>query len=182
MFTKRVAAGTMSLSILLAAASAGAAFQAHISIKGSKQGQFKGETPSTSTSQSAASDNIPVVDFDLALVSPRDPQSGLPTGQRMHKPIVIRKEVDATSPKLLLAMTTKEAFTSFVLVQPEAGVPGGTITVTLTNAHISAITPIVPDALHPELPMGRRFEAIAVTFDRMDVQHAPSGKTESYAY
>lgn len=30
--------------------------------------------------------------------SARDPQSGLPTGQRMHKPIVIVKEWGASSP------------------------------------------------------------------------------------
>jgi hypothetical protein len=32
------------------------------------------------------------------IVSPRDPQSGLPTGKRMHKPMVITKELDAAAP------------------------------------------------------------------------------------
>jgi len=171
----------MSLAVLLSTASSGAALQAYLKLKGQKQGEIKSDTASTPASQATAS-NIPILDFDLALVSPRDASSGLPTGKRMHKPISIRREIDTTSPKLLQAMNTAEAFTSFVLVQPEPGVAGGTITVTLTNAHITAITPIVPDALHPELKTGRRFESIAVTFDQMDVQHSPSGKTESYAY
>jgi type VI secretion system secreted protein Hcp len=182
MFTKRVVAGAMSLAVLLSAASSGAALQAYLKLKGQKQGDIKPDKAPATAPQAAAPENIPIVDFDMAVVSPRDPQSGLPTGQRMHKPLVIRKEVDTTSPKLFQAMSTTEAFTSFVLVQPEPGVAGGTITATLTNAHITGITPIVPDAAHPELTKGRRFESIAVTFDRMDVQHSPSGKTESYAY
>jgi type VI secretion system (T6SS) effector Hcp len=32
------------------------------------------------------------------VVSPRDPASGLPTGKRMHKPFVITKEIDKSSP------------------------------------------------------------------------------------
>ena len=33
-----------------------------------------------------------------AIVSPRDSASGLPTGKRMHKPFVITKELDRSSP------------------------------------------------------------------------------------
>ncbi|HEY8132503.1 MAG TPA: hypothetical protein VII12_11495 [Thermoanaerobaculia bacterium] len=32
-----------------------------------------------------------------AVVSPRDPASGLPTGKRMHKPFVITKQIDVSS-------------------------------------------------------------------------------------
>ena len=41
------------------------------------------------------------------IVSPRDPQSGLPTGQRMHKPFVITKEWGASSPGLSITVTGK---------------------------------------------------------------------------
>ena len=36
--------------------------------------------------------------------SPRDSASGLPTGKRMHKPMIITKELDKSSP--LIAHTT----------------------------------------------------------------------------
>jgi hypothetical protein len=38
--------------------------------------------------------------FNQAIVSPRDAASGLPTGKRMHKPFVITKEYDKSSPLL----------------------------------------------------------------------------------
>jgi type VI secretion system secreted protein Hcp len=180
MFTKRVTAVAMSLSIVLSAASAGAAFEAYIKIKGTKQGQIK--TDSVSRPAKVSDDAIEILSFDMAIEAPRDASSGLATGKRQHKPLVITKEVDTASPKLLQAKATNEVFTSFVLVEPEAGVAGGTITATLTNARISAVTPIVPDAHHPGLDKTRKYESISVTFDRLDVQHAPSGKTESFAY
>ncbi len=41
-----------------------------------------------------------VISFDQEIVSPRDAASGLPTGKRMHKPFVITKELDKSSPVL----------------------------------------------------------------------------------
>jgi hypothetical protein len=38
---------------------------------------------------------------DNAIVSPRDPQSGLSTGKRMHKPFVITKELDADENEII---------------------------------------------------------------------------------
>jgi hypothetical protein len=38
--------------------------------------------------------------FNQSIVSPRDAASGLPTGKRMHKPYVITKEYDKSSPIL----------------------------------------------------------------------------------
>jgi hypothetical protein len=37
---------------------------------------------------------------EAGIVSPRDSASGLPTGKRQHKPIVITKELDKSSPLL----------------------------------------------------------------------------------
>ena len=49
------------------------------------------------------------------VISPRDPQSGLPTGKRMHKPFVITKELDKSSPLLFKALTTNENLTSVLI-------------------------------------------------------------------
>jgi hypothetical protein len=40
------------------------------------------------------------ITFNQAIVSPRDAASGLPTGKRQHKPFVITKEYDKSSPLL----------------------------------------------------------------------------------
>jgi len=41
-----------------------------------------------------------VINFEQEIVSPRDAASGLPTGKRQHKPFVITKELDKSSPVL----------------------------------------------------------------------------------
>ena len=49
---------------------------------------------------------------DRSAKSPRDPQSGLPTGQRLHKP------VDQASPKLAATKTTDKASPNLAVTKP----------------------------------------------------------------
>lgn len=49
------------------------------------------------------------ISFDQEIVSPRDAASGLPTGKRMHKPFVITKELDKSSPVLVRESPTKQS-------------------------------------------------------------------------
>ncbi len=49
--------------------------------------------------------------FNHEVIIPRDPQSGQPTGQRVHKPVVITKVFDKASPLLLAALTSGERLT-----------------------------------------------------------------------
>lgn len=49
------------------------------------------------------------ISFDQEIVSPRDAASGLPTGKRMHKPFVITKELDKSSPVLMRESPTKQS-------------------------------------------------------------------------
>ena len=44
--------------------------------------------------------SIAVIACHHSVVGPRDPQSGLPTGQRMHKPFTIVKVTDKATPVL----------------------------------------------------------------------------------
>jgi type VI secretion system secreted protein Hcp len=73
--------------------------------------------------------------FSHEIVSPRDPASGLPTGKRQHQPIVITKQLDASTPRLLSALVTNEDLSSVVITLDEGG--NAVATVTLTNASIS---------------------------------------------
>ncbi|MCV5665413.1 type VI secretion system tube protein Hcp, partial [Escherichia coli] len=42
------------------------------------------------------------------LTVPRDPQSGQPTGQRVHRPLVVTKVQDRSSPLLFNALVSGE--------------------------------------------------------------------------
>ncbi len=47
------------------------------------------------------------ISFDQEIVSPRDAASGLPTGKRQHKPFVITKELDKSTPMMLRESPSK---------------------------------------------------------------------------
>src|SRR6185436_12501865 len=112
------------------------ALNAYLKLKGQKTGEIKG-----SVTQKGREGKIMVIAVSHEIVSPRDPASGLPTGKRMHKPFVITKELDKSSPLLYKALCTNENITEFELqfFAPKAGGAGvGTeynnYTVKLTNA------------------------------------------------
>ena len=64
------------------------AYQAHVSIKGKKQGQFKGEGI-----QDKRKDKwLPVLTFDMDVQSPRDIATGQASGKRQWSPVRIVKE------------------------------------------------------------------------------------------
>lgn len=59
------------------------------------------------TGKIRCADGSCVINFDQEIVSPRDAASGLPTGKRMHKPFVITKELDKSSPSMVRESPTK---------------------------------------------------------------------------
>ena len=71
------------------------ALNAYLKLKGQKQGVVKG-----SVTQKGREGKIMVISAHHEVVSPTDPASGLATGKHLHKPFVIAKEVDKSSPVL----------------------------------------------------------------------------------
>ncbi|MCF5721928.1 Hcp family type VI secretion system effector, partial [Pseudomonas syringae] len=85
---------------------------AYLSVTGVKQGLI---TAGTFTQDSVGNiyqegheDQILVQAFAHQVIIPRDPQSGQPTGQRVHKPLMISKVFDKSSPLLFSALTSGE--------------------------------------------------------------------------
>ena len=95
---------------------------ATVMVTGQKQGQFS-QAP------------IEVTAISHEIVSPRDPASGLPTGKRQHKPIVITMDWGASTPLFLNALTQNENLTSVLIGLLRDGKQVATIQ--LTNASIS---------------------------------------------
>ncbi len=73
-----------------------------MSITGTKQGLITAgaftEDSVGNTYQEGHEDQVMVQGFNHEVIIPRDPQSGQPTGQRVHKPVVITKVFDKASP------------------------------------------------------------------------------------
>ena len=76
---------------------------AHLTLQGEKQGKIEG-----SCEMQGREGTILVYAMDHDIHIPRDPQSGLGSGKRIHGPLTIMKEYDKSSPKLYQALCTGE--------------------------------------------------------------------------
>ncbi|HEY6306729.1 MAG TPA: type VI secretion system tube protein TssD [Candidatus Angelobacter sp.] len=170
----RLVTSGAALSLALLASTAHAAVNAYIRIEGNKQGPFKGEGTRKGNNQW-----IPVVAVSHAIESPRDANTGLATGKRMHKPITITKEVDAASPQFFRALTDHEALREVVIEFVHAGPQGKEEvyqTVTLTDAVVSSIHKVT--GAHP----GRNtheLEEVSLVFQKIEVSNKAGKKTAS---
>src|SRR5829696_8166488 len=86
------------------------ALNAYLKLKGQKQGEIKG-----GVTQKGREGKIAVIAVSHEIVSPRDAASGLPTGKRMHKPFVITKELDKSTPLLYNVLVNNENITEWEL-------------------------------------------------------------------
>lgn len=142
------------------------ALNAYLNLKGEKQGQIKG-----SVTQKGREEKIMVIAVSHEIVSPRDPASGLPTGKRMHKPFVITKELDKSSPLLYNVLTNNENVPEWQLQfwQPSAtGAEKQHYTVKLTNANIASIHFRMLNNKNPELMKYAEYEEIAFTYQKIE--------------
>ena len=147
------------------------ALNAYLHMKGQKQGEIKG-----SVTQKGRENKIMVIATNHEIVSPRDAASGLPTGKRMHKPFVITKELDKSSPLLYQMLCTNENVSEWELQfwtpQMKAATGSGMetqhFTVKLTNANIASIHAVMPNNKHPDLMKYAEYEEIAFTYQKIE--------------
>jgi type VI secretion system secreted protein Hcp len=157
------------------------AFQAFVSIKGNKQGQFKGESTAVNRK-----DWIPVVAFTMGLTSPRDLATGQASGKRQFEPVTVVKEWGASSPQGLTACSNNEALTTVVFEFVKTDAAGKEVVgqkVTLTRAAVSRVLRSTADpgqALgSTSIPSGtntKGFESWSFTFQKIVVEDE-DGKT-----
>ncbi|WP_293257651.1 Hcp family type VI secretion system effector [Nannocystis sp.] len=143
-------------------AEADAALNAYLKLKGQKQGEIKG-----SVTQKGKEGAIAVIAVSHSIVSPRDPQSGLPTGQRMHKPFVFTKEIDKSTPVLYQVLVSNENLTEveFTVYGPDkVGKPSLLYTVKLTNANIASIDLVTPETGAPRTQVTMTYQKIEWTW------------------
>ena len=147
------------------------ALQAYLNLKGQRQGEIKG-----SVTQKGREGKIAVIAVSHEIISPRDPASGLPTGKRMHKPFVVTKELDKSSPLLYNALVNNENIPDWQLQfwtpQIKATTGSGNevqhYTVKLTNANVASIAFRMANNKHPELMKFAEYEEIAFTYQKIE--------------
>ena len=143
---------------------------AYAYLKGQKSGQIKG-----SIIQKGREDSSGVIATAHSIISPRDPQSGLPTGQRMHKPFVITKELDKSTPLLYNVLCTNENLSEVTIKYwtPQIRATTGTgteiqhYTVVLINANIASIDFRQLNIRDTNLVKFAEYEEIAMTYEKI---------------
>jgi type VI secretion system secreted protein Hcp len=106
-----------------------------------------------------------VLEFEQGIVSPRDAGSGQATGKRQYKPIMIVKQVDASTPRLLQACSNNEILPTVQFVLHPPGASADQLKVTLTNAVCADLTDTTSEGGTMEL------ETINFTFQKIKVEH-----------
>ncbi len=144
-----------------------------VNIKAAKQGELKGESGKNPT-------NIPIFGFQSEIISPRDPQSGLPTGKRIHKPITIYKEWGVISPQLLSALANNENLPSVAITEVRTNAQGKEsvyMEIHLTNATISGIQIEPQRSENQPFFTKNEIEAVSFTYQKIEVTNKVSSVT-----
>jgi type VI secretion system secreted protein Hcp len=147
------------------------AIQAYVKIKGTKQGQFKGESVQKT---GAGTGQIPVIRFNSVATAPRDAASGQASGKRQWQPIRLTKQWGAASPQLVQALSTNEQLPSvvFEFYRPDpAGKQQLHYRITLRNAAVTSISSSLDLTLPAGAPYaGHELEDVELTFQSITVE------------
>jgi type VI secretion system secreted protein Hcp len=147
------------------------ALNAYLKLTGQKQGDIKG-----SVTQKGREGKIMVIAVTHEVFSPRDQVSGLPTGKRQHRPFIITKELDKSTPLLFSALVNNENISSWELqfftphIQAGTGAAGMEVnhyTVRLTNASIMDIKSVMLNNKNFELAKFAEYEEVAFTYQKI---------------
>jgi type VI secretion system secreted protein Hcp len=138
----------------------------YLKVKGSKQGDIKG-----SVTRKGLEGQIQVIAVTHEIISPRDAASGQATGKRQHKPIVITKEIDRSTPLLRQALVTNEHLTDWLL-QFFKTMPDGTercyFTIKLTDVSIASASFMMPNTENPATKNIPEYEELAFTYRKIE--------------
>ena len=161
---------------------------AYLSIAGSTQGNItEGAFTEDSVGniyQEGHENEILVEAFSHTVTVPTDPQSGQPTGQRVHQPLTITKVFDKSSPMLYKALTTGERLPTCELKwyrTSKTGTQEHYFTIRLEDAIITNITGRMPNCQDPNQAHFTQLEDVSFSYRKITWTHeiaATSGEDD----
>ncbi len=149
------------------------AMVSHLWLTGEKQGPIAG-----SCDQAGRENSILVQALDHEVYIPHDPQSGQPTGKRVHKALKITKVIDESSPLLFQALTSGERMTDVTLKLyriDNTGTEEHYYTIQLEEAIIVSIQTWIPNCLDPASEPFQHMETIGMTYRKIRWTHEAKG-------
>lgn len=158
----------------------------YLTLTGATQGDLTSGAMSEDSvgtlSNSAHADAIQIQEIDMAVEIPTDPQSGQPTGRRVHKGVRLVKYVDKSSPLLLQAIASGEQISSAALQffrTAPTGAQEHYFTIEFVEASIVHYRPFFPNALDEESMAFSHMEEIILTYKTITMTHEVAGTSGS---
>jgi len=145
----------------------------HMEVEGENQGKIEG-----SCDMQGREGTILAYAMDHEIRIPRDPQSGFPSGKRVHGPLKIVKEFDKASPKLYQALCTGEHLKNVTLKWYRIDATGSEqhyFTHTMEDAVVVEVKPYVPMAFLPQNEPYRHMEEVSFTYSKIKWTWEPDG-------
>lgn len=144
----------------------------HMIVEGKKQGNMEGDCQ-----MSGREGTIEVVELQHAIEIPTNPQDGRAVGKRVHRPLVITKVIDKSSPLLSLALCKGEACTVTLKWFRQAGATEEHyFTTTLENAVLVKQEPYIPNVFDKATSEYQHMEKIAFSYQKIIWTHETEGK------
>lgn len=165
------------VGVLASSSVAWAELDAFMSITGARQGEIRG-----GATQKGREGQIAVTAVDHTVQTPVDAASGMATGKRQHKPFVITKDVDRSSPLLHTALAQNEVLTDVVIrfyAAARTGAEAQYYTVTLKNARIASIQHVMDDNSDPAKAKRPAYERVAFTYESITWTFTDGGVTST---
>ena len=145
----------------------------YLTLTGSTQGKIDGSC-SVQGHEGAILVQAELNDVEI----PRNPQTGLPAGKRVHGPLQITKEIDKASPKLLQALASGEQMSEVLLeyfrISPQ-GKEEKYYTIKLQNAIVVSMRKWVPNCLDESKKQLGHMEDISFSYEKVTWSFTPDG-------
>lgn len=146
---------------------------AHLTLEGENQGAIEG-----SCEMEGREGTILVQALNHEVSIPRDPQTGLATGKRVHHPLTILKALDKSTPLLYQALTSGEHMKTVEIKWYRIG-PMGTedhyFTTRLEDAIIVSVRPVIGNCLEPSAENMPHLEEVSFTYRKAIWRWEPDG-------
>ncbi|MCX4310888.1 MAG: Hcp family type VI secretion system effector [Desulfovibrio sp.] len=159
---------------------------AYLSVTGEHQGLITAgnftEASVGNIYQEGHEDECLVEAFAHTIMLPRDPQSGQPSGQRVHKALKITKVIDKSSPLLFRALTAGERLPKVEMKfyrTSAAGTMEHYFTIALEDAIIVDITSYMPNCQDPSQEHFTHLEDVSFTYRKIIKTHEIASTSES---
>lgn len=145
----------------------------YLILTGNKQGKIEG-----SCNIQGHDKQILVQAVDHHVEIPNSPQSGLPTGKRIHKPLTITKAIDKSSPKLYQALCSGEQLSTVELIWNRINPKGEEeeyYRIKLGHAIIVDMRTWMPNCLDKEKSTYTHMEDVSFTYEKITWTWKPDG-------